>query len=86
MPALGFGWSGRTGKAVMKVGSCATECCEPGQALTGAALSRFLRVPQGRLTGAGCPALTRLVVHKGGLHGHLVCGGVFSLNPAFIFL
>ena len=52
----------------MKVGSCAIEICESGQALTGAALNRTLYVPQGSLAGAGCLVLTWLVVHKGGLH------------------
>ena len=53
----------------MKAGSCATGSCESGQALTGAALSKSPCVPQGRLVGAGCPELTWLIAHKGGLHG-----------------
>ncbi len=86
MPAPGFGWSGRTGKVVMKVGSCATGRCEPGQTLTGAALSRLPRVPQGHLAGAGYPALTRLVVHKGGLHGLLFPAGFYLKTPLLHYL
>ena len=41
-------------QVVLKVGSCAAQCYEPRQVREEAAVSKFLRVPQGHLAGANC--------------------------------
>ncbi|MDK2786636.1 MAG: hypothetical protein PWQ80_1315 [Thermotoga sp.] len=64
----------RCGSEAMKVGSYATEPCEPGQAREGAAISRCLRVPWGCPTGALRPRTPRSGDVDGGCVVHFLFG------------